>query len=194
MLDHSTSLSLLQRARDRNQEAWERIVYLYGPLVDHWCRSWGVQAADVDDIRQEVFKSVTGSLDSFRHNRPGDTFRGWLWVIARRKYLDHHRQRQRQPNAHGGSDANLLMQQVPEPPETPAEDPPEEVTGLHHRALELIRSHFEERSWLAFWRTVVERQSPVEVGQQMGMTPAAVRQAKSRILRFLKSEFGELLS
>ena len=70
MHDQSTSLTLLQRARDRNQEAWKQLHYLYGPLVDAWCGSWGLRGAEVDDIRQEVFQSVAISLETFRRDRP----------------------------------------------------------------------------------------------------------------------------
>jgi RNA polymerase sigma-70 factor (ECF subfamily) len=188
--DESTSLSLLIRARDKQPEAWNRLVYLYTPLVERWCRSWGLQGSDVDDIRQDVFQSVATNLEAFRHDRPGDTFRGWLRVIARRKFLDHCRRSERQPKARGGSDAHVQMQQIPEPDDI---DAPEEMQQVHHRALEMIRSQFEERTWQAFWRCAVLAQAPDDVGRDMSMTPTAVRKAKSRVLQRLKAEYGELL-
>ena len=193
MVDSSTSLSLLQRVRHRDQDGWRRLLYLYTPLVDHWCRGWGLQGADIDDLRQEVFQSVATGLAGYRRDRPGDTFRGWLWVIARRKYLDHCRRQERQPQAQGGSAAQWQLQQTPEPTEPP-EDSPDLVRGLHHRALEMVRGEFEDRTWQAFWQCAVEGQSPADVGQAMGMTPTAVRQAKSRVLRRLKAEMADLLS
>ena len=193
MRESSTSLSLLDRVRQRNREAWDRLLYLYTPLVHHWCQTWGIQGADADDIRQEVFQSVATHMATFRRDRAGDTFRGWLRVIARRKFLDHCRRQEVQPRAQGGSDANLRLQNVPEPEEPEADDPPQQIQSLHHRALELVRSQFEERTWQAFWRTAVEGQSPLDVGQDMNMTPAAIRKAKSRVLHRLKEELGELL-
>ena len=85
------------------------------------------------------------------------------------------------------------MLEVPEAAEPFEDASPEEVKRLHHRALELIRSQFEEATWQAFWRCAVEDQSPADVGHDMNMTPAAVRKAKSRVLRRLKDELGELL-
>jgi RNA polymerase sigma-70 factor (ECF subfamily) len=149
--------------------------------------------ADVDDIRQEVFQAVAGSLETFRRDRPGDSFRGWLWTIARRKFLDHCRRKMQQLDASGGSGAYQRLLQVADPAESPTEEAPEQVTRLHHRALELIRGEFEERTWQAFWRCAVDGQSPSDVAAEMGMTPAGVRKAKSRVLRRLKDEFGELL-
>jgi RNA polymerase sigma-70 factor (ECF subfamily) len=192
-VDDSTSLSLLEHVRQRSPEAWARLVFLYGPLVEHWCQSWGAPAADADDIKQEVFQAVSTAMATFRRDRPGDTFRGWLRVIARRKFLDYCRQKGKQGQAQGGTDAHRKLLQVPDPENVPADDPPDEVTRLHHRALELVRGQFEERTWQAFWRSAVDGQTPADVGQELGMTTVAVRKAKSRVLRRLKEEMGDLL-
>lgn len=191
--DSSTSLSLLERVRHQNQDAWGRLVYLYTPLIDHWCHGWGVRDNDLDDIKQEVFQSVSTGLQTFHRDRPGDTFRGWLRVIAHRKMLDYCRRRQRQPSAPGGSDAHRRLLQLPEPDDSDTHDPPPEVRQLHYRALELVRTQFENRTWQAFWRCAVEGQIPIEVAHDLGMTPAAVRKSKSRVLRRLKDELGDLL-
>jgi hypothetical protein len=34
-----------------------------------------------------------------RHDRPGDTFRGWLWTVTRNKIRDFHRGRAGDPSA-----------------------------------------------------------------------------------------------
>lgn len=190
-MDGSTSISLLDRVRHRDDAAWQRLVYLYAPLVAHWCQAWGVRGADTDDLIQEVFKSVATGMAHFRHEQAGDTFRGWLRVITRRKLLDHRRKTDRQPAAEGGSDAHHRLEQVGQPEE--ADDPPEEVKRLHHRALELIRSQFEEKTWRAFWLCAVDGRSPVDVGAELGLSTAAVRKAKSRVLLRLKAELGDLL-
>lgn len=57
----------------------------------------------------------------------------------------------------------------------------------------LTRNEFEERTWQAFWLTTVEEKSPSLVAQTLEMTPAAVRQAKSRVLRRLREEFRQTL-
>ena len=43
------------------------------------------------------------------------------------------------------------------------------------QALELIRGEFEEATWQAFWKTVMEDQSPRQAAKQLGATPNAVR-------------------
>ena len=190
----STSLTLLERVRAKDGPAWERLLNLYSPLVFHWCHRWGVHGDDADDVRQEVFQAVAVNLPTFRHDRPGDTFRGWLRGIARNKLLDHYRHREKQPEAPGGTDAYQQLQQVPDA-ETHEPDDSEqaEVGRLYHRALELVRGEFEERSWQMFWRAAVDGHAPVDIATDMGVTAAAVRKAKSRVLHRLREEVGDLL-
>jgi RNA polymerase sigma-70 factor (ECF subfamily) len=189
--DRATSSTLLERVRNREEQAWERLVQLYSPLVDRWCAGAGVRGPDVDDVRQEVFQAVAASLDRFRRERTGDSFRAWLRGITRNKLLDHFRRRASHPEAQGGTDAQRRMLDVAEP-EMPAETE-EDLTGLYHRALELVRSEFEPRTWEAFWRSTVEEQAPADIAAELGVTPAAVRKAKSRVLHRLRQEVGDLI-
>ncbi len=59
--------------------------------------------------------------------------------------------------------------------------------------LELVRREFEERTWHAFWQTVAEGRPSADVAADLGVTPAAVRKARSRVLHRLKEEFGDLI-
>jgi len=189
--DKLTSLSLLERVRDRDQEAWQRLLRLYGPLVTRWCGHSGVFGQDADDVQQEVFQAVATGLDAFRRERPGDTFRGWLRGIARNKLIDYYRRRERHPEAQGGTDAHLQMQHIAEQPLP--DDTAEDLSALYHRALELVRGEFETRTWEAFWRAAIEDHAPDVIAADMGVTPAAIRKAKSRVLRRLRQELGDLL-
>lgn len=58
----STSSSLLVRVKARDQEAWTRLVRLYGPLVDFWLRRAGLQSADAHDVLQDVFQAVARQI------------------------------------------------------------------------------------------------------------------------------------
>jgi RNA polymerase sigma-70 factor, ECF subfamily len=188
-----TSLSLLLRVRDRQDDAWHRLLYLYSPLVQFWCRQWGTQGADADDIVQNVFLVVSAKLETFRRDRPGDTFRGWLRTIAHRKFLDHCRAQRQRPELLIDPDARPERSPVALLEEEPANDPPEELRRLRLRGLDLVRGEFEEKTWQAFWRCAVDGRPPAEVAEEMAMTPAGVRKAKSRVLMRLRQELGELL-
>lgn len=189
--DKLTSLTLLERVRQRDQDAWRRLVQLYGPLIVRWCSHSGVFGQDADDIQQEVFQAVAAGLENFRRDRPGDTFRGWLRGVTRNKLLDFYRRRDKHPEAQGGTEAHLHMQHIAEPPLP--EDTAEDLNGLYHRALELVKGEFESRTWEAFWRAAIENHSPALIAADLGVSPAAVRKAKSRVLHRLREELGDLL-
>ncbi len=191
----SISSSLLDRIKAQQPQAWRRLVRLYGPVVYGWCRQSGLQPADAADAAQETFRSVAAGVENFRRERPGDSFRGWLWTITRNKVRDHFRQRQDLPAAEGGTDAQQQLLQVPDDPSesTRSTGPSNHTGGLAHNALELVRAEFEDHTWQAFWRTTVDRQPAAAVADELGMTPAAVYKAKSRVLQRIRHELGDLL-
>jgi RNA polymerase sigma-70 factor (ECF subfamily) len=191
----ATSRSLLARVQAHEPEAWERLVNLYAPLVLRWCRSPGLQDQDVADVFQDVFQAVVAYVATFRKEREGDTFRGWLRRITQNKLRDHFRKRAGEARGLGGSSAQERLLQLPQPP--PAEDDPaadeEGERALFGRALDLIRGDFEERTWAAFWKTTVDGRAAKDVAADLGMSPGAVRVAKSRVLRRLREELGDLI-
>jgi RNA polymerase sigma-70 factor (ECF subfamily) len=190
-IDRTTSLTLLERVRGRDEEAWRKLLRLYTPLVDRWCSHWGLRGQDADDIRQDVFQAVAVGLENFRRQQADDTFRGWLRIITRNKLVDHARRQYNQPAAQGGTDAQRRLAEIAHQ-ELP-EDTEEDLSGLYHRALELVRSEFEPRTWEAFWRSTIDGQAPALIAADLGITPATVRKAKSRILHRLRQEIGDLI-
>jgi RNA polymerase sigma-70 factor, ECF subfamily len=188
----SVTASLLERLRAGQAGAWERLAGLYGGTVYVWCRRAGVPEADAADVSQEVFTAVARRIAEFRRERPGDSFRGWLWTITRNKVRDHWRRHADQARAAGGTTAQEVMQQVPEGAAPDSKVGAEGEPGdLYRRALELIRSEFEERTWRAFLMVTAEARLPADVAAELGTTPGAVYIAKSRVLKRLREEFGK---
>src|SRR5690349_1212705 len=93
----STSSSLLDQIRAGDAGGWRRLVHLYGPLVYGWARRSGLQAADAADVMQEVFRAVHTGIAGFRRDRPGDSFRAWLWGVTHTKLRDFWRRLASQP-------------------------------------------------------------------------------------------------
>ncbi|NQT14884.1 MAG: sigma-70 family RNA polymerase sigma factor [Planctomycetes bacterium] len=191
----ATSTSLLERVKAQDAEAWQRLVELYGPAVYLWCRQSGLQAEDAGDVIQEVFSSVAARIDTFRLQRPGDSFRGWLWTITRNKVRDHFRRLAGWVQAPGGTEAQELLAQVPDQPPDSSAVPPHATgeAGLERRAMELVRAGVEDRTWQAFWRVTVDGRPVADVADELGMTAAAVYKAKYRVLRRIREELGDLL-
>ena len=199
----ATSISLLKAVRQFDQDACRRMVELYSPLLLIWCQRAGVQPADAADIVQDVFSSVFKKIGGFRREKPGDTFRGWLRVILRHKLADHFRRRREMAAAQGGSTAHALLQELPDPlslaaepdfdfGET-AEEVQKETEQVMRRALELIQREFEQKTWKAFLGMVVDNRRQADVAADLGISVGAVRQAKYKVLKRLRSEFSDLI-
>ncbi len=191
----ATSLTLLERVRANEADAWVRLIDLYTPMVRYWCTRAGLQDSDADDVVQEVCRAAMSGLPEFQRDRPGDTFRGWLRVITRNALALHFRRKGRYPIAPGGSEAFVRLEEVADTRiDLPDDDSPTEMQGLYRRALELVRGEFEDRTWQMFWLTVVEDRAPSDVATQFGVSAVAVRKAKSRVLLRLRQEVGDLIA
>ena len=196
----STSRSLLNKARCADAEAWERLVKLYTPLVASWCRRWRVAEQDIVDVLQEVFSAVASNLDRFRKDRPTDTFRGWLNVIARNKTMDYFNRRHHEPVGAGGTEASIRLHEVRDTSvhfdsENDASSDEDLVFNeVLLRALESIKVEFHDRTWNAFWKVVIEGRRTGDVASELNMKPGTVRVSKSRVLLRLRQELGDLAS
>ncbi len=190
----STSRSLLLRLKQQDPLAWDRLTLLYTPLVYFWCRKQHVPDQDIPDVVQDVFRTVAASIQKFRKDRPGDTFRGWLRTIVRSRSADYFRKQQNEPIASGGSEAQRWLTQLSDGIGEEDESDEDQVQhALFLRALELVRADFKDKTWKAFWRVVVDGRTPKEAAEELSMQPGAVRVAKSRVLQRLRRDLGELL-
>ena len=191
----ATSLSLIRRVQADQPDAWRRLFDLYSPLVRSWCRRDGLRDADVDDVTQEVFRSVHRAIARFEREPHGGAFRGWLRQITRNAVHDRARQDAREPPAAGGSDAQAQLLAAPDepPPDPDGQADPDEERALLRRAVESLLADFREQTRLAFWGVVVEARTPAEVARELGVKENVVYLAKSRVLRRLKEVYGGLL-
>lgn len=180
-----------------DKTAWDKLVRLYTPLVYHWCQRLDMPKDDIPDVVQEVFATVASKIGQFRKEQPGDSFRGWLRVITRRKAIDVFRKKGKEPQGEGGTEAMRRLDGVPDRiqdypgDEEDVLDDAEAKSILYSQALEDIRGEFREPTWKAFWAVVVDGRPPKDVADEMGLSPGAVRVAKCRVLQKLKKELGD---
>jgi RNA polymerase sigma-70 factor (ECF subfamily) len=62
-----TSLTLLGRLRrdPKDQAAWSEFVARYRPRILQWCRGWGLQESDAQDVTQDVLLKLNGLMGRF---------------------------------------------------------------------------------------------------------------------------------
>lgn len=90
----TTSHSLIARLRqpEVDDQAWDRFVTLYTELLYHWARGWGLQAADISDVIQDVLLVLLRDLKSYQPT-PNGRFRGWLRMVTRNRIRALRRKR-----------------------------------------------------------------------------------------------------
>jgi RNA polymerase sigma-70 factor (ECF subfamily) len=185
----STSISLLQRVRQpTDRQAWDRFVALYTPLLYSWARRLGLPEADAADLVQDVFIILLQKLPTFEYD-PKQSFRAWLWTVARNKYLERRRRPAERP-----------LEKDEDLPALTAENDGAELfaeaeyrTFLMGRALHLMQAEFQTTTWKACWECVVNSKSAAAVAAELGTTVEVVWAAKSRVLRRLREELQGLL-
>ncbi len=87
--DSQTSLSLMETLRQspKDADAWDRFVRRYRPKIYGWCRAWGLQEADADDVAQDVISKLTQKMADFRYDQ-SRSFRAWLKTITQHALSD----------------------------------------------------------------------------------------------------------
>src|SRR5262249_12794336 len=160
-------------------------ISLYAPLLRRWAQCEAGNAADRDDLVQEVLLELYRRLPSFEYDGSG-RFRGWLRTQFTYVRLNWARKAGREL---------LLGEQTPERAAPPEQDEAEEREYRHsllRRARELIRPEFTEVTWRAFEAQVGGRKA-ADVAAELGISRAAAYVAKSRVLARLRQELEGLL-
>ncbi len=189
----STRPSLLVRIRDaRDAEAWQQFVKLYAPLVYGFARRRGLQDADAADLTQDVLRTVAATAGRLDYDPQRGSFRGWLFTVIYHKVQNFLAGRRRHWQGSGDSDVqDRLEEQASPEPEEAALWNQEFERQLMARAMERVRSSFQDSTWTAFWQTAMEGKKAKEVAKALGMSIAAVYMAKSRVMTQLKKQIQQ---
>lgn len=188
----STDDGLVAGIRARDDHAWTRFVRDYSPLIYVWCRKCDLQPADASDVSQQVFQAVSRSISTFSQKSASGSFRGWLFVVTKNLIRNYLTRTLRGPRPQGGTSIQQRLLQEPDRIEE------ESLSGASSYApssmqsiLDATRGGFDERTWQCFWLVAMEGRSAVEVAEQFGMKPAAVRQAKYRVTQRLRRDLKD---
>ena len=181
---HTTPPSLLEQLRQPNdQQAWQRFVDLYTPLLFYSARRVGLQDSDAADLVQEVFALLVRKLPEFAYDQDKG-FRNWLRTVLMNKWREIGRR-----NA------------LPTAGAVPERAAPDEIAALadeefrRHlivRALELMKAEFQPATWKACWEYAAVGRPAAEVAAELGVSVNAVYLATGRVLRRLRHELAGL--
>lgn len=187
-----TSLTLLGRARQGDQAAWQRIVAIYQPFVAGWLRRRGVHPQDAEDLSCDVLAVLVRKLPSFEHAGRNGSFRTWLRTVAGNRAKKFFAAARR--GAAGGEAAGDAIAQLADDTSDLARLwDQEHDEHLFRRLLELIEGEFEPRTIAVFRRLVIDEEKAAVVAEETGQSIAAVYAAKSRVLARLRAEMRPFL-
>ncbi len=183
----ATRHSLLLLAQAGDAGAWADLCELYRPLIVGWLRRQAIPESDTDDLVQEIFLAVVGSLPSFIHSGRRGAFRSWLRTIALNYSCDYWKSPSRRSAATGDDLAAEAIRLLEDPTSLLNRYWDDEHDRYVLRCLlETIELEFEPATVRAFRRVALEGASGAEAAGELGMTLGAVYAARSRVLRRLR--------
>lgn len=188
----STPPSLLKRVQDaKDDQAWARFDALYAPLVMSFLRKRGLQVHDAADVVQDVLLATARGLRHFEYDPQRGTFRGWLFTIVQNKLRNFFAAQARQARGSGDTAVLRRLNEKPDPG-----DPSALWDGIYEQqvfawASAQVQPRVAAHNWQAFWSTAVEGQSAQSVAERLGLSVAAVRLAKSRVMAQVRKTIEE---
>jgi RNA polymerase sigma factor (sigma-70 family) len=170
-------------AEPKHPQLWERFVVRYRPLIYNWCRSWGGQDSDADDLCQTVLCKLLEAFQTFRFHPERGRFRSWLKTVARNAWINI---RNTEPIGIGGS-GDL------DQPRNDWETTIGKIADreLFEEAICRVQPRFEDNSWKVV-QGCLNGDSAEENARLTGKTISAVYMIKSRFIKLMKAEIASL--
>jgi RNA polymerase sigma-70 factor (ECF subfamily) len=188
-----TRVTLLGRlmATPNDPGVWGEFVEWYGRKIYGWCRAWGLQEADAQDVTQDVFLNLAGRMKDFRYN-PDGSFRAWLKTLTHHAWHDYLTKKQRAGWGRGTESAVERLAEIEAREDLDRRLAEAFDQELLQEAAARVRLRVEPRTWDAFHLLAVESRSGAEVAELLGMKVATVFVARSKVQRMLRDEIARL--
>ncbi|MCE9619785.1 MAG: sigma-70 family RNA polymerase sigma factor [Planctomycetes bacterium] len=183
---YQTSATMLLRLRadgtlDR-QLGWSDFSAMYGPVIAGFARNAGAKPQEVDDILQDVMLGFFRQSRVFEYDPAKGRFRGYLKRITLNAIRDRHRRKR----------PGVGLPEDFDPPEREshlsAAWDREWTEHLVRRALEKVKTNIQPKTLEAFDRYGVRGEPIASVASDLGMSEAAIRHAKMRVLDQMRDE------
>jgi RNA polymerase sigma-70 factor (ECF subfamily) len=187
-----TRHSLLLRVRDpADHAAWQEFVEIYRPVILRLAWQKGMQAADADDVAQEVLTAVAKAVEQREHDPKRARFRTWLHRVASNAILDALT-RGKPDRGSGDSALQAVLNQ-----HEAHNGPDSDLLRLEYRrevfrwAARNVQKEFRHDTWDAFWLTAIEGRSIESVAKELAKDCGAIYAARSRIIRRIQEKVTE---
>jgi RNA polymerase sigma factor (sigma-70 family) len=189
----ATRVTLLHRLMNAPEDpaSWVEFVDWCGRRIYGWCRAWGLQDADAEDVTQEVFLNLSVRMQVFRYD-PKGSFRAWLKTLTHHAWQDYL-ESQRKPGQGGGSHSAMARLEAIEARDDLVRRMAEAFDEESFKeAAARVRLRVDPRTWDAFQLLAIEGRSGAEVAGRLEMKVATVYVARSKVQRMLREEVRRL--
>ncbi|MDF7798607.1 sigma-70 family RNA polymerase sigma factor [Pontiellaceae bacterium B1224] len=190
--EKQTSYTLLQRACDlHDEQAWVEFSNHYRRFIYYILNQMGVDAADIEDISQQVLILLTRDLE--RYDRSKARFRTWLSMVIRNAALTYFRTKNRHlKRIHAfGEEFEIGREDLPSEIDQWIEAEWEEY--VVEVALERVRDVFKGQAVTVF-EMGMDGLSAAEVADKTGLSVASVYTLRKRVKKRLFLEVRALVA
>jgi RNA polymerase sigma-70 factor (ECF subfamily) len=185
---------LLDRLKAARPDAsdWNRLQGIYLPLIERWLGRVPGLGDESADLAQEVLVVVFREVPGFDRQREG-SFRAWLRRVTVNKIRNYRRKRYHRPDV-GLDPAGGFLERISDPNDDLAREwDRDHDKQVVEKLLAAVQRDFTPVTWKAFQRFGVEGVPAGRVAEELGLSENAVVLAKSRVLKRLREEAGDLL-
>jgi RNA polymerase sigma-70 factor (ECF subfamily) len=190
--DRTSATLLMRLARSpSDQSAWGEFVARYGPQMQRWCRRWGLQDADADDVTQRVLLDLARQLPEFSYDR-SRSFRAWLKTISHRAWQKYAQALVRPGQGSGDTQTAATLASVEARDDLTARLEKEFDLELLESAMSVVQQQVQPGTWEAFRLLALEHLSGAETAARLGLSVDAALKARSNVTRRLREAMRHL--
>jgi RNA polymerase sigma factor (sigma-70 family) len=192
-----TRRSLLSRLkRWDDQESWQDFFNTYWKLIYGVATKAGLSDGEAQDVVQDTMVAVARQMPNFKYDPALGSFKSWLFLVTRRRILDHFRKEYRRVKGveatPGDTARTALLERIPDPSgrDLDAIWDEEWKRWLYDAALQRVKRRVESLHYQVF-DCYVRKEWPVkEVAQAFRVSAGQVYVIKNRLSALLAKEVG----
>ena len=181
-----TRASLLLRLHDAPDDtsAREEFVRIYSRHVVRWCRRYGLQENDAQDVAQDVLVRFWQHAAAFEYD-PSQRFRGYLRRIVTSVVSDRTRRRKAETLGRS-AEVQQLLDSAPAREDLIARIEAAYDTELMAVAMRDVEGRVKPHTWRAFQMLALEGHSGAAVAEELGMEVNTAYVARKKVQRMIR--------
>jgi RNA polymerase sigma-70 factor (ECF subfamily) len=190
---------LVRRCIAGDAAAWEEIVQTYNRRIYNICYRFAGSADNAQDLTQEVFIKMFGSLKSYDPQR--SAFMTWMTTITRNLLVDYFRKSKQEritdsldsaPSDH--EDAMPLSERIPDKAPAPDSRVHSRETGeTVHRALQKLSPDLREAVILRDLQDMDYREIATVLKVPEGTVKSRINRGRAELARLLQRTYRQVM-